>query len=225
MIGSTNHLDQLDPGIAKRPSRFDRKYFFNVPDEGEREQYAEYWRHKLRNNKKVDFPKGLSAKVASITDGFSFAYIQEAFVAALLVIAGNGVEEGKVRGSGGGDDEFEGNEFWKQLKIQVENLRKQMDDERDEESVTGGMLRGLSLESAAPSSFPRTLPTSTNEGAQSSSRGGPPFEQRREQMTGPDERGQFERNNYMPPSFAYQRMNVHRAVRDEYRDAYSTWKK
>lgn len=25
MIGSTNHLDRLDPGIAKRPSRFDRK--------------------------------------------------------------------------------------------------------------------------------------------------------------------------------------------------------
>lgn len=25
MVGSTNHLDRLDPGIAKRPSRFDRK--------------------------------------------------------------------------------------------------------------------------------------------------------------------------------------------------------
>lgn len=26
MIGSTNHLDRLDPAIANRPSRFDRKY-------------------------------------------------------------------------------------------------------------------------------------------------------------------------------------------------------
>lgn len=42
MIGSTNHLDRLDPGIAKRPSRFDRKYFFDDPDLGERVQYAEY---------------------------------------------------------------------------------------------------------------------------------------------------------------------------------------
>lgn len=42
MIGSTNHLERLDPGIAKRPSRFDRKYLFNDPDEHERELYAEY---------------------------------------------------------------------------------------------------------------------------------------------------------------------------------------
>ena len=35
MIGSTNHLEKLDPGIAKRPSRFDRKYFFNVPNREE----------------------------------------------------------------------------------------------------------------------------------------------------------------------------------------------
>jgi len=42
MIGSTNHLERLDPGIAKRPSRFDRKYLFDDPNEGERELYAEY---------------------------------------------------------------------------------------------------------------------------------------------------------------------------------------
>jgi len=28
IIGSTNHLDHLDPAISKRPSRFDRKYHF-----------------------------------------------------------------------------------------------------------------------------------------------------------------------------------------------------
>ena len=38
MIGSTNHLERLDPGIAKRPSRFDRKYFFDVPSREERIQ-------------------------------------------------------------------------------------------------------------------------------------------------------------------------------------------
>ena len=25
LVGSTNHLDQLDPGLSSRPSRFDRK--------------------------------------------------------------------------------------------------------------------------------------------------------------------------------------------------------
>lgn len=37
-------VDQLDPGIAKRPSRFDRKYFFPLPSEAERVAYCEYWR-------------------------------------------------------------------------------------------------------------------------------------------------------------------------------------
>lgn len=80
--------------------------------------------------------------------------MKEAFVAALLVIAGNGVEnERKVRGYGGGGDELEGNEFWKELQVQVENLKKEMDDE-SVENVDGGMLKGLSLGAAAVSPLP-----------------------------------------------------------------------
>ncbi|KAL8752408.1 MAG: hypothetical protein Q9184_005743, partial [Pyrenodesmia sp. 2 TL-2023] len=39
MIGSTNYLDKLDPGISKRPSRFDRKYHFALPKREERKRY------------------------------------------------------------------------------------------------------------------------------------------------------------------------------------------
>lgn len=35
---------KLDPGLAKRPSRFDRKYYFPLPVIAERIQYCEYWR-------------------------------------------------------------------------------------------------------------------------------------------------------------------------------------
>ena len=87
MVGSTNHLEQLDPGISKRPSRFDRKYLFPNPDIEERVQYCEFWRRKLDDNDDVEFPEVLCKAIASITKGFSFAYIQEAFVAALLAIA------------------------------------------------------------------------------------------------------------------------------------------
>jgi len=97
MIGSTNHLDRLDPGIAKRPSRFDRKYLFPDPSFDQRVQYAQYWRQKLNkpeagdqendSKDKIDFPESMCKAVASITDRFSFAYIQEAFVASLLAIA------------------------------------------------------------------------------------------------------------------------------------------
>jgi len=88
MVGSTNHLDQLDPGISKRPSRFDRKYYFPNPNEKEREEYARFWQTKLKNNKDVEFPDALCRAIAGITEDFSFAYLQEAFVASLLAIAG-----------------------------------------------------------------------------------------------------------------------------------------
>ncbi|KAL8712663.1 MAG: hypothetical protein Q9220_003195 [cf. Caloplaca sp. 1 TL-2023] len=99
MVGSTNHLERLDPGIAKRPSRFDRKYLFPNPGMEERILYCEFWRKKLgvvddeddeasmEEEPEVEFPKELCKAIAGITDGFSFAYIQEAFVASLLAIA------------------------------------------------------------------------------------------------------------------------------------------
>ena len=97
MIGSTNHLDKLDPAIAKRPSRFDRKYHFKIPGEEERRLYAEYWRSKLTKNETVDFPEELAGIVAQLTEGFSFAYLKELFVMALLSL---------VRGFKGDDFEI-----------------------------------------------------------------------------------------------------------------------
>lgn len=90
MVGSTNHLDRLDPGIAKRPSRFDRKYLFPNPNEKERTQYMHYWQKKLADNEDIEFPDKLCPAIAKITPHFSFAYLQEAMVASLLTIARDG---------------------------------------------------------------------------------------------------------------------------------------
>lgn len=98
MVGSTNHLDRLDPGISKRPSRFDRKYLFPEPDMEQRVQYCEFWRQKLADNEEIEFPVKLNKAIASITKGFSFAYMQEAFVAALLEIAKAGEDEDEDKG-------------------------------------------------------------------------------------------------------------------------------
>ncbi|KAH7394500.1 proteasome-activating nucleotidase [Pyrenochaeta sp. MPI-SDFR-AT-0127] len=97
MIGSTNHLDKLDPAISKRPSRFDRKYHFKIPGEEERRLYAEYWRGKLVKNETVEFPEEVSGIVAKLTEGFSFAYLKELFVMSLLSL---------VRGFKGDDFEI-----------------------------------------------------------------------------------------------------------------------
>ena len=87
MVGSTNHLDRLDPGIAKRPSRFDRKYSFPNPNEKQREMYMKFWQGKLEDNKDIEFPDKICPAAAKITDAFSFAYLQEAMIATLLAIA------------------------------------------------------------------------------------------------------------------------------------------
>lgn len=101
LIGSTNHLDRLDPGISKRPSRFDRKYHYKLPGEKERLLYCEYWRQKLlKSSGKLEslFEEDICAVVAQLTEGFSFAYLKELFVQTLLAIVG---------GRGEDDDEEE----------------------------------------------------------------------------------------------------------------------
>lgn len=146
MVGSTNHLDRLDPGIAKRPSRFDRKYLFPNPNFEERMQYCEYWRRKLADNKSIEFPAKLNGEIASITKEFSFAYMQEAFIAALLAIAGE-EEQGEeqlptidgqttfedptdlVLVENTKDDDLNRYVLWRQLKIQIKILRAELGDE------------------------------------------------------------------------------------------------
>ena len=132
MLGSTNHLDRLDPGISKRPSRFDRKYLFPNPNEPQRVAYAQYWQKKLESNKDIDFPDALCEAIASITDGFSFAYIQEAMVASLLAIAArSGSYHGGEDGSSG-DDDLEKLVLWREIKKQVKILRDEIEDEEGE---------------------------------------------------------------------------------------------
>jgi len=138
MVGSTNHLDRLDPGLSRRPSRFDRKYEFDNPNEQERVLYCEYWRGKLKDNEDIEWMDGLSERIAVITENFSFAFMQEAFVASLLAIAAGetalGIEAGMrdlmdgfviVNVSVDGGD-VEDSVLWKQMKKQVEILRKEL---------------------------------------------------------------------------------------------------
>jgi transitional endoplasmic reticulum ATPase len=93
MIGSTNNLEALDPAIAKRPSRFDRKYHFHLPREEERVAYCRFWKQKLEGSDIVEFPDELCPIIAKMTEGFSFAYLKELFVWALLTVARGGTVE------------------------------------------------------------------------------------------------------------------------------------
>lgn len=93
MIGSTNHIERLDPAVTKRPSRFDRKYEFKLPSEDERTDYCLYWREKFIGSDTVDFPEEMCPIIAELTEEYSFAYLKELFVTSLLLLARGGPEE------------------------------------------------------------------------------------------------------------------------------------
>jgi SpoVK/Ycf46/Vps4 family AAA+-type ATPase len=81
-IATTNHPERLDPSILERPSRFDRTYHFGLPAEATRRAYAALWNERLRPALRLD--AAAIAEVARLTDGFSFAYIQEMFVSSTM---------------------------------------------------------------------------------------------------------------------------------------------
>ncbi|KAK6354637.1 hypothetical protein TWF696_003777 [Orbilia brochopaga] len=118
VIGTTNHLDRLDPGIVKRPSRFDRKYLFDNPVDVERVRYVEYWRKKLSDTP-IDFSDDLVKELADMMKDFSFAYMKEAFVSTLLMLAGR-------RNNKDGGDEW-ASKFPDTIRKQIKQLREQLE--------------------------------------------------------------------------------------------------
>lgn len=81
-LATTNHPERLDPAILERPSRFDRKYHFELPGPVERARYIAAWNDRLDPAMRVT-DADLRALVEG-TDGFSFAYIKELFLSSML---------------------------------------------------------------------------------------------------------------------------------------------
>lgn len=171
MIASTNHLDQLDPGLSKRPSRFDRKYLFPLPNKDERTLYCQYWRNKLKNKEEIEFPKSLCGPMAAITDRFSFAYLKEAFVSTLLEIARNHTDNLGIDADVHGldSDDFEGldkYELWRYFKEQVRVLKDEMGNKAAGSSVGeyGEPMRGGRALPVPGEMEPPFEPTSVSRG-------------------------------------------------------------
>lgn len=82
VIATTNHPERLDPAILDRPSRFDRKFYFELPAPAERLRYARRWNDSLQTEMRIEAQ--VLAEVVERTDGFSFAYLKELFVSAMM---------------------------------------------------------------------------------------------------------------------------------------------
>ncbi len=112
VLATTNHPQKLDPSILDRPSRFDRKYYFQLPAEAERLAYVAKWNEELQPELRVSEAGAL--RVVSETEGFSFAYMKELFIASMVQWMSSG-------GNGSMDDV---------IIAQTELLRSQMNSKK-----------------------------------------------------------------------------------------------
>jgi len=107
-IASTNHPDRLDPAILDRPSRFDRKYTFELPDLECRVNFMSLRNETLEPALRLTADE--LAEVAAVTGEFSFAYLKELFLSSMMHWIGLS-ERGRLSNV---------------MKGQVETLRAQM---------------------------------------------------------------------------------------------------
>ena len=87
IIASSNHPGKIDEALLKRPSRFDRVFHLGLPEKEERRAFCEQLlrRSSLADKLAPDFQlDALATQVADKTDGFTPAYLKEAFLAAAL---------------------------------------------------------------------------------------------------------------------------------------------
>ncbi|MCW5316805.1 AAA family ATPase [Nostoc sp. KVJ3] len=81
-IATTNHPDRLDSAISDRPSRFDRKYHFELPAIPEREAYITLWNDQLKTAMRLS--EEAVSQIVALTEGFSFAYLKELFLSSMI---------------------------------------------------------------------------------------------------------------------------------------------
>lgn len=82
VLATTNHPDRLDPAILDRPSRFDRKSYFDLPAGAERSAYIAAWNKELQPELRLS--EAVTIEVVQQTEGFSFAYLKELFLSSMM---------------------------------------------------------------------------------------------------------------------------------------------
>lgn len=88
IIATTNHPEKLDRSLLDRPSRFDRKFHFPLPEPRERRAYLEKWRSSLEPS--LHFDDETLGEVVEGTHGFTFAYLKELTFAAMMAFVDAG---------------------------------------------------------------------------------------------------------------------------------------
>jgi AAA+ superfamily predicted ATPase len=81
-LATSNHPERLDPAILERPSRFDRKYPFDLPAQTERKAYIMLWNESLKPALRLTEKE--MENISEATNDFSYAYLKELFVSSKM---------------------------------------------------------------------------------------------------------------------------------------------
>jgi hypothetical protein len=121
-VATSNHPEQLDPAIAQRPSRFDRTYQFTLPALPERLAFVARWNATIKPEMRLS--RTAAELMAEETEGFSFAYLKELLISAMVrwIDAGEAMDE--------------------VMLAQIVVLREQMGTGRDRDKTDKGGKRG-----------------------------------------------------------------------------------
>lgn len=112
VLATSNHPERIDPAIIERPSRFDRKYHFDLPEIELRKKFLNMWRAKVAAQ--TEWQDDDVDRCATETEGFSFAYLQELMLSGLLAWVSD-----------------EGKPFANHLEIQLQLLLAQLSSGKD----------------------------------------------------------------------------------------------
>ncbi|WP_207229470.1 AAA family ATPase [Ktedonosporobacter rubrisoli] len=82
ILATTNHPQEIDPAILDRPSRFDRKYHFELPALTERTRYIKLWNASLHDQMRLS--EQTIVALAEAAQDFSFAYLKELFLSSIM---------------------------------------------------------------------------------------------------------------------------------------------
>lgn len=81
-IATCNFPEKLDSAITDRPSRFDRKYHFDLPELTDRRRYIEQFG--ARFDPELQLGPDEAESVAETTEGYSYAYLKELYVSSAV---------------------------------------------------------------------------------------------------------------------------------------------
>jgi SpoVK/Ycf46/Vps4 family AAA+-type ATPase len=81
-VATTNHPERLDPAILNRPSRFDRKFTFELPDADARSRFLSSFGSRLEPQLHLNIDA--LNQISMLTEGFSFAYLKELYVSSIM---------------------------------------------------------------------------------------------------------------------------------------------